>query len=125
MRKSIRIAAASALALPLALGVSGVAFADDDTTVTSTQETAGSATGAQSADVSQDNGSTAPVTQVNPAANADGIAGLSNFANEDVHGGSGQSVVQDNSIESSTEQGNAASVEQAQKTVLDQTAGLG
>lgn len=124
MRKSIRIAAASALALPLALGVSGVAFADD-TTVTNTQETAGSATGAQGADVSQGNGSAAPVTQANPAANADGIAGLSNFANEDVRGGSGQSVVQDNSIESSTEQGNSASVEQAQKTVLDQTAGLG
>ncbi|MEU6701320.1 hypothetical protein [Pseudonocardia sp. NPDC046786] len=122
MRKSIRIAAASALALPLALGVSGVAFADDTTI---TQETAGSATGAQGADVSQGNGSTAPVTQVNPAANAEGIAGLSNFANEDVRGGTGQSVVQDNSIESSTEQGNAASVEQAQKTVLDQTAGLG
>ncbi|GAA1392241.1 hypothetical protein GCM10009613_36490 [Pseudonocardia kongjuensis] len=122
MRKSIRIAAASALALPLALGVSGVAFADDTTI---TQDTAGSATGAQGADVSQGNGSAAPVTQVNPAANAEGIAGLSNFANEDVRGGSGQSVVQDNSIESSTEQGNAASVEQAQKTVLDQTAGLG
>ena len=122
MRKSIRIAAASALALPLALGASGVAFADDTTV---TQETAGSATGAQGADVSQGNGSAAPVTQVNPAANAEGIAGLSNFANEDVRGGSGQSVVQDNSIESSTEQGNVASVEQAQKTVLDQTAGLG
>ena len=122
MRKSIRIAAASALALPLALGVSGVAFADDTTI---TQDTAGSATGAQGADVSQGNGSAAPVTQVNPAANAEGIAGLSNFANEDVRGGSGQSVVQDNSIESSTEQGNVASVEQAQKTVLDQTAGLG
>nr|WP_168172148.1 hypothetical protein [Pseudonocardia sp. AL041005-10] len=41
------------------------------------------------------------------------------------NGGDGKSVVQDNSIDSTTEQGPSAPTEQAQKSVLDQAAGLG
>ncbi|MCM3845913.1 MULTISPECIES: hypothetical protein [Pseudonocardia] len=125
MRKSFRIAAAAALAVPMTIGAAGMAFADHergDRSETSTQETAGSATGTQSSESTQGNANGAPVTQANPAANVDGIASLSDFANEDVRGGSGQEIVQDNSIDSSNEQGNKASSEQAQKTVLDQVA---
>ncbi|MEQ3551313.1 hypothetical protein WIS52_12610 [Pseudonocardia nematodicida] len=124
MRKTLRIAAASALALPLTLGAAGVAFADD-VTETQTQGVVGAASGLQNAATGQANGSVAPVTQANPAANASDIAGLSDFANEGVVDGSSQEIVQDNSIDSSNEQANAAEIAQSQRTVLDQVTGLG
>lgn len=125
MRKSVRALAASALALPMALGVSGVAFADEgDFNQDQSQTTEGTVTGEQGATTEQGNSSFAPVTQVNPALNASDILGISDFANEDSEGGDGQSIVQDNSIESSNDQGNASSTEQSQKSVLEQLTSL-
>lgn len=125
MRKSVRTLAATALAVPMTLGAAGMAFADTEITETTGQEVTGSATSGQQAGTGQGNGSFAPVSQVNPAANASDIAGLSDFANEDATTGSDQTVVQDNSVASSNEQGNKASTEQAQKTVLEQLTSLG
>ncbi|MFG1633860.1 hypothetical protein [Pseudonocardia alni] len=126
MRKSMRTVIASAMAVPMTLGVAGMAFADEgDSTREQTQSTEGTVSGEQGASTEQDNSSFAPVTQLNPAFNVSDVLGLSDFANEDSEGGDGQSVVQDNSIDSTTEQGSSASTEQAQKSVLDQAAGLG
>ncbi|MEQ3551312.1 hypothetical protein WIS52_12605 [Pseudonocardia nematodicida] len=124
MRKSVRTVAAAALAVPMSLGAAGMAFADD--TTTQTQGTGAAATAAQAAETVQGNVSGAPVTQANPALNVSDVLGFSNFANEDFYegSGSGQSIVQDNSIDSANEQGNAAATDQAQKTIVDQIADL-
>ncbi|WP_224387673.1 hypothetical protein [Pseudonocardia sp. ICBG1293] len=125
MRKSVRTVVASAMAVPMTLGVAGMAFADEgDSTREQTQTTEGTVSGEQGASTEQRNSSLAPVTQLNPAFNVSDVLGLSDFANEDSASGDGQTVVQDNSIDSTTEQGAAASTEQAQKSVLDQATGL-
>lgn len=126
MRKSVRTLVATAMAVPMTLGVAGMAFADEgDSTSEQSQTTEGTVSGEQGATTDQGNSSVAPVTQLNPAFNVSDVLGLSDFANEDSEGGSSQSVVQDNSIDSINEQGNSASTDQAQKSVLDQAAGLG
>ncbi len=125
MRKSVRTLVASAMAVPMTLGVAGMAFADEgDSTREQSQTTEGTVSGEQGSTTEQSSSSFAPVTQLNPAFNVSDVLGLSDFANEDSEGGSSQSVVQDNSIDSTNEQGTSASTEQAQKSVLDQTAGL-
>ncbi|MCM3849681.1 hypothetical protein ND486_26145 [Pseudonocardia sp. DR1-2] len=125
MRKSVRTLVASAMAVPMTLGVAGMAFADEgDSTREQSQTTEGTVSGEQGATTEQSSSSFAPVTQLNPAFNVSDVLGLSDFANEDSEGGSSQSVVQDNSIDSTNEQGTSASTEQAQKSILDQTAGL-
>ncbi|MCO7195050.1 hypothetical protein [Pseudonocardia sp. McavD-2-B] len=121
MRKSVRTLLVSAMAVPMSLGVAGMAFADEgDFDQDQSQTTEGTVTGEQGAATEQGNSSFAPITQINPALNASDILGISDFANEDSEGGDGQSVVQDNSIESSNDQGNASSTEQSQKSVLEQ-----
>ncbi|GAA1862725.1 hypothetical protein WHI96_01130 [Pseudonocardia tropica] len=124
MRQSVRTLAAAAIAVPMTLGAAGMAFADD--TVEQGQASEATASSEQGAATEQGNSSFAPVTQANPALNVSDVLGLSDFANEDYDGGegSGQQIVQDNSIDSSNEQGNTASTEQAQKTVVEQIAGL-
>jgi hypothetical protein len=113
------------MAVPMTLGVAGMAFADEgDSTREQSQTTEGTVSGEQGSTTEQSSSSFAPVTQLNPAFNVSDVLGLSDFANEDSEGGSSQSVVQDNSIDSTNEQGTSASTEQAQKSVLDQTAGL-
>ncbi|MCO7192654.1 MULTISPECIES: hypothetical protein [Pseudonocardia] len=125
MRKSVRTLVASAMAVPMTLGVAGMAFADEgDSTREQSQTTEGTVSGEQGSTTEQSSSSFAPVTQLNPAFNVSDVLGLSDFANEDSEGGSSQSVVQDNSIDSTNEQGTSASTEQAQKSILDQTAGL-
>lgn len=125
MRKSVRTLVASAMAVPMTLGVAGMAFADEgDSTREQSQTTEGTVSGEQGSSTEQSSSSFAPVTQLNPAFNVSDVLGLSDFANEDSEGGSGQSIVQDNSIDSTNEQGTSASTEQAQKSVLDQTTGL-
>ena len=127
MRKSVRTLVASAMAVPMTVGVAGMAFADEgDSTREQSQTTEGTVAGEQGSTTEQSSSSFAPVTQLNPAFNVSDVLGLSDFANEDYDGGegSGQQIVQDNSIDSSNEQGNRASTEQAQKTVVEQIAGL-
>ncbi|GAA4970031.1 hypothetical protein GCM10025792_11450 [Pseudonocardia tropica] len=125
MRKSVRTLIASAMAVPMTLGVAGMAFADEgDSTREQSQTTEGTVSGEQGSTTEQSSSSFAPVTQLNPAFNVSDVLGFSDFANEDSEGGSSQSVVQDNSIDSTNEQGNSASTEQAQKSVLDQATGL-
>ena len=121
MRKSMRTLIASAMAVPMTLGVAGMALADEgDTTTERGQSTEGTSSNEQGAGTEQGNSSFAPVTQTNPAFNVSDVLGLSDFANEDSEGGDGQSVVQDNSIDSTNEQGNSASTDQAQKSMLEQ-----
>ncbi|MEU6701321.1 hypothetical protein [Pseudonocardia sp. NPDC046786] len=124
MRKSVRTLAAAALAVPMTLGAAGMAFADD--TFEQNQGSDATAGAEQGAGTDQGNASFAPVTQANPAINVSDVLGLSDFASEDVYEGegSGQSIVQDNSIDSSTDQGNAAGTEQVQKTVVEQLTSL-
>jgi hypothetical protein len=121
MRKSVRTLLVSAMAVPMSLGVAGMAFADEgDFTQEQGQATEGAVSGEQGASTDQDNGSFAPVTQLNPALNVSDVLGISDFANEDSEGGEGQSIVQDNSIDSTNEQGNSSSTDQAQKSLLSQ-----
>ncbi|MEQ3552108.1 hypothetical protein WIS52_16665 [Pseudonocardia nematodicida] len=123
MRKSVRTLFATAIAVPMTFGIAGTAFADDFTQEQD-QATSGTVSSDQGASTGQSNTSLAPVTQANPAVNASDILGLSDFANEDGVSSEGQSIVQDNSIDSMNEQGNSASTEQAQKSILSQLTSL-
>ncbi|MEQ3553374.1 hypothetical protein WIS52_23130 [Pseudonocardia nematodicida] len=129
MRKSVRTLAATALAVPMTLGVAGTALAQDgDVDVneerTQTQSTTGTASNEQSALTDQANDSISPVTQANPAFNVSDVLGLGNFANEDSVSASEQSIVQDNGIDSTTEQGNVSETDQAQKSLVEQLTSL-
>ncbi|MEQ3551953.1 hypothetical protein WIS52_15880 [Pseudonocardia nematodicida] len=125
MRKSVRTLVASAMAVPMSLSVAGMAFADDfDFDQDQRQVTEGAVSGEQTAGTEQGNTSFAPVTQANPAFNISDVLGLSDFANEDSRGGDSQSILQDNSIESTNDQGNRASTEQSQRSILDQVSGF-
>lgn len=124
MRKSVRTLAATALAIPMTLGAAGMAFADDTVDIDRNQTAGAEATSEQGATTEQANDNTAPVTQLNPAVNVSDVLGLSDFANEDSDTGSDQSIVQDNSVNSSNDQGNKAGTDQAQKTIVDQLTSL-
>ncbi|OLL75084.1 hypothetical protein Ae168Ps1_3485c [Pseudonocardia sp. Ae168_Ps1] len=122
MRQTVRTLTATALAVPMTLGVAGMAVADDSSEQNQTSDA--TASSGQAAGTDQDNTSLAPVTQANPAVNATDVLGLGAVANEDSDTGTEQSIVQDNGIDSANEQDNAAKTDQAQKTVVEQIAGL-
>jgi hypothetical protein len=109
MRTFSRSLAVGALALPLALGGAGLAFADgaqgqDAIQGSAQDETAGTAQG---------NANGSPVTQGNPAVNGSDIAGLGSFFDE---GSNDQDIRQDNSVDSDTVQGNKAKTMQGEKS---------
>jgi hypothetical protein len=112
MRKLHRSPAVGALAVPLALAAPGVALAAPGDGVAQNQVVDQAAEQLQDAATGQDNTNVSPVTQVNPAVNAQDIAGLGSFFDE---GESDQGIEQDSSIDSSTEQGNSSRTDQDQE----------
>ena len=116
-----RTIAAAIIAVPLALAVPGLAFADT-----------GHSTGAQSGSQDQSNGTgqfnsnIAPVTQVNPAINAQNLLGLGGTGNDRRGNGdtsratSSQSITQDNSVTSTNDQSNANRTKQNQSSNQNQ-----
>ncbi|MFP5021008.1 hypothetical protein [Pseudonocardia phyllosphaerae] len=111
MRKSVRTLLASALAVPMTLGFAGVAMAHGDHGhghPGDKNQIAGSSSvidQESSTDQKSTNFNFAPVTQVNPAVNVP-ILNL----------GGGGAIVQDNSVDSSNTQGNAAETNQDAKS---------
>ncbi|MBN9098196.1 MAG: hypothetical protein J0I49_08815 [Pseudonocardia sp.] len=108
---------AGVIAVPLALAVPGLAFADTGHT-TATQ----SGSQDQSNSTGQGNSNIAPVTQVNPAINAQDLLGLGatgtdrHSSGNTSHTAGRQSITQDNSVSSTNDQANANSSDQNQSS---------
>lgn len=118
MRK-MRTLAVGALLVPMALGASGIAMAapGDNEQGQGLGQLAGLG---QTGTLGQGNASVDPITQVNPAVNLSDVTGFGSFFDE---GDTTQSIKQDNSVDSETEQGNLGGVAQDQRS--DQSGELG
>lgn len=111
---------AGVIAVPLALAVPGLAFADTGHATTTQSGSQG-----QSNATTQANSNISPVTQVSPAINAQDLLGLGATGTD--RRGSGntsrtagrQSITQDNSVTSTNDQSNSNNTDQNQSS--DQT----